>query len=110
MICKYCGVEIGDNKTVCPNCGKVIKCDETQMVKHINWAGLVGFILGLFSLFLYGPLSHPIILITSVVGLVLSSIGMEVRRKHTLNGFAIAGLVISIVALVMILAVIYASG
>ena len=66
--------------------------------KKINGTGLTGFILSLCSIFIFG-------IILSILGIVFSSIGLATFKKDTQRGrgFAIAGLVISIVALFILL-------
>ena len=61
-----------------------------------NGAGIAGMVLGILGLmmFWFWPLGVPI----SIVGLVLASIGM---RRIEGKGFAVAGLVLTIIALVL---------
>ena len=100
MFCNNCGKEIDDNAYVCPNCGVKVSSGqqvETTVSKKVNGLGIAGFVVSLVSLWL-----GMYFCIASVVGLVLSIVGMCFRKKCTsCNGLAIAGLVLGIVSLVI---------
>lgn len=95
MFCKHCGKGIDDKALVCPFCGvaqaKMVVADEGK--KPINGLGIAGFVVSLLSLWL-----GVYFCIASIVGLVLSIIGMASSAKHSSNGFAVAGLVIGIIS------------
>lgn len=91
VYCKNCGREVAANATLCPNCGAKI---EPQNKKPINALGIAGFVLSLISLW------GGSVFVVPIVGLILSAIGVAQREKYSSNGFATAGLVISIVTLV----------
>ena len=72
-----------------------------QPEKPMNGIGLAGMIFGIFSyIFCWVPVFG---LILSLVGVILSGVGMGRRERCRLNGFAIAGLVLSILGLVVAL-------
>lgn len=100
MFCKNCGKEIDDNAYVCPNCGvkvAAVESAEETKKKKVNAFGIAGFVVSLISLWL-----GIYLCIASVVGLVLSVVGMKMRAKCTsCNGLAIAGLVLGIISLVV---------
>jgi len=112
--CKNCGAQYSDEALSCPNCNSVevveqasyqqapntVPYQQTQPApaekKKMNVFGLVGMIIGIVSCFLGGYVG----IVISIVGLVFSAIGMKNMKNCRLNGFAITGLVLSIVALV----------
>lgn len=98
MFCKNCGKEIDDNAYVCPHCGVRVSVGqetENSVPKKVNGLGVAGFVVSLVSLWL-----GIYFCIASIVGLVLSIVGMCFRKKCTsCNGLAIAGLVLGILSL-----------
>lgn len=106
MNCKYCGTEIEDNATECPCCGtstaeniEVVATAETPAVpkhkKQVNVIGIVGLLVSIASIFL-----GMYYCIVPALGVILNIVGLVMWKKFRLNGFAIAGLVISLIALV----------
>ena len=98
MYCKNCGKEIDNNAYVCPYCGALTAAQTPaaggDASKKINGLGIAGFVVSLVSLGL-----GYFFAIASIVGLVLSIVGMCMRKKYTsCNGLAIAGLVLGIVS------------
>ncbi|MBO5328061.1 MAG: hypothetical protein J6B04_02675 [Clostridia bacterium] len=93
MFCKVCGKEINENAVVCPHCG----CGVAQAQKSTSVAAVVGFIMSLVSLFI------SFYCIIPVLGVVFSGIGMSATSygKKKGRGIAVAGLVISIISLVL---------
>lgn len=99
MFCKNCGKEIDDNATVCVYCGIATGNQATVLEesKKANGFGIAGFVVSLVSLWL-----GMYFMIASIVGLVLSIVGMVMAKKCTsCNGLAIAGFVIGIISLVI---------
>lgn len=99
MYCNNCGKEIDDNAFVCPHCGVKTVSQRNEIVlvedKKVNGLGIAGFVVSLVSLLL------GFYMICSIVGLVLSIVGVCRRKKYTsCNGLAIAGLVIGCVSTV----------
>lgn len=92
MICNSCGQEIEDNSSECRYCGASIAAPAK---KKVNVTAVIGFIIGLASI----GLSYYLC-IASVVGIIVNIAGLCLRKKYRLNGFAIAGLVISILSLI----------
>lgn len=133
--CKHCGVQIEDTTTFCPNCGTNVSDDdvssntsEPQFSEYkpaqsvqpaqyqpyqeyqnpgvypegkLNGLAIAGFIVSIASFFICG--------ISSIVGLILSIVGM-VQIKNSIkagvpqrgNGFAIAGLICGIIGVAFI--------
>lgn len=74
--------------------------------RPVNIAGISGLAVGIVALFLvWGPVLN---IILSFVGLVVSGVGISLRRARRLSGFAIAGLVVSIVAMLLAVLVTFA--
>lgn len=106
MYCTNCGKEIDDKAVICVNCGvatgnfiakDVVSVQPNGETKPINGFGIAGFAVGISSLW-FGVF----FCVAPIVGLILSIVGMKNRSKCTsCNGLAIAGLVLSIVALVL---------
>lgn len=103
VFCKNCGKEIDDSAYICPHCGVKVAADETKIEKSveaskkINGLGIAGFVVSLVSLWL-----GAYFCIASIVGLVLSIVGMCWRKKcNSCNGLSVAGLVLGIVSLVI---------
>ena len=101
MFCKNCGKEIDDKAVVCVHCGVATDLAATTAAapvedKKVNALGIAGFIVSFFSLGL-----GIYFCIASIVGLVLSIVGMVHANKCSLNGFAIAGLVLGIISLII---------
>lgn len=134
--CKHCGAQIEDTTAFCPNCGTNVSDDAvsssapepqysayqpeqpvqpTQYQPYqeyqnpgiypegkLNGLAVAGFVVSLVSMFFCG--------ISSIVGLILSIVGMS-QIKNSIksgvpqrgNGLAIAGLVIGIIGTVFIL-------
>ncbi len=88
MYCRNCGQEINDNAVICPHCGVLVNDTALQTKQETNSLALVGFILSFF---------------TGLVGLILSCIGLS--RSKRMNGdgrgFAIAGIIISALEMVV---------
>ena len=72
----------------------------TAPVKPFPALGLVGMIFGILAIILTWFLWY-LGVVFSIVGLILSAIGVAKRNNYRLAGLAIAGLVCSIVALVL---------
>lgn len=95
MFCKNCGNEVDNNAVVCPHCGVQLKQPEAEKPAtsgEMCTLAIVGFILSFFI---------------SIAGLICSIIGYKKCKNENLkgSGFAIAGIIIS--ALSMVLYVVY---
>lgn len=97
MFCKNCGKEIDNNAAVCIHCGVATKNGLQEKPKKANGFGIAGFIISLLSLWF----NSFLLCIPSVIGLIFSSVGLAIQKKHSANGLAIAGLVINIFSLVI---------
>lgn len=95
--CKYCGAELADDANVCSKCGHALVGDngEIQELKK-NKMAIAGFVLAIVSMVV------NLYTIPAILGLVFSIVGLvQIKKGGFKNkGLAIAGLIISIVALV----------
>lgn len=120
ITCPECERDVSDQAEKCPNCGfpvqdmkqtrdpyeftsdqfdsRPVRPDDEKLSNY----GLYGFILAIISLFLPVPIIDAII---AVVAIVLAVAGLKASKR----GFAIAGLVIGILALIGAVSL-YASG
>lgn len=97
MFCKNCGKEIDDKAVICPHCGVAqTELTKPEVKKPVNGVGVTGFVVGLLSIWL-----GIYFCIASIIGVILSAVGIATAKKHSVNGLAIAGLVISIITLVI---------
>ena len=101
MYCTNCGKEIDDKAVICVHCG--VPTDNYSTLANVkteqktNGLAIAGFAVGLASLWFGAFLAIP-----SVAGLILSIFGMKNKAKYNrCNGLAVAGLVISIVSVVI---------
>ena len=113
MYCVNCGKEIDDRAVICVHCGvpthnftrnfpPIGLKEEERDDRKINVFGLVGFILGIVSIFylivarsispFFAMLSCAFVL----TGPALSLVGFIKRDKYKLKGIAVAGFVIGI--------------
>ncbi len=98
VFCPECDKQLSSKATMCPNCGYELKKVGTQVQKNgKDTLSLVGMILGFCSIlaWLLPILGYP----CTIVGIILSACGMNSNKK----GFAITGLVLSIIFLVVTL-------
>jgi len=87
-ICNKCNTLVKDDELLCPNCGYNMLNDYIS-INNKNRCAIIGFILS----FLFPPM-----------GLILSIIGLcKVKKYQHGKGFAIAGIVISIIMIVLII-------
>ncbi len=109
MFCRHCGAEIENGSTFCSKCGKSVTEEhvKAEVVSNsssnnkndeMNICALLGFIFSIIG--------------GTIVALVLSIIGRNQIKKQggKGEGFAIAGMIISIVeiALAVIAVIVYA--
>jgi len=104
--CSGCGKELEENEKVCKNCGKnvetinqtVLSQTTTNNSKKTNGFAIAGFVISIVSIFCCG--------LPSWLGLVFSIIGLVNANKGEGEGkgFAIAGIVISAILLVLLIA------
>ena len=112
MICRMCGCKIPASSTICPICQQPTAYARsaprvtpyyTQPVakkKPFNVLALLGFIFGIIGLLGCLGLEDEGGFIMAIPGLVLSILGLIKSKKlGTGKGFAIAGIVISAVAI-----------
>ena len=103
MFCTHCGAEIDNRAVICPHCGCATENYYRQAQPHaeqrenkpVNILAIVGMVLGILSFwlgFLY--------CILPIVALILSICSFKkVKQLNSVRGFAIAGLVTSIISL-----------
>ncbi len=101
MYCRNCGHEIDDRAVICVHCGVATNFiqfnpnvqPEPQKVNGLALAGMIVGIVGALGLSYF-------FCITSIVGLILSIIGLnKVKECKSGKGFAIAGIIVSAVSL-----------
>ena len=121
MYCRRCGKEIAADAAFCPHCGARQEDEPLQassvppysgqtqysaggyravpaeLEKPINNLGIAGMIVGLVSLWLSWVLFLG--LVASIVAIVISGVALSRRNSYRMNGFAVAGLVLGLVAL-----------
>lgn len=106
--CKNCGTQLDDSYKVWPNCGQPVAAQSVAQPQAAAPAtveepkgpwkvfAILGLIFGIIGLVLswasFGGLT------ISVVALVFSILGLKSKAKH---GMAVAGLVLSIIALAL---------
>lgn len=120
--CSKCGTMVSDDCTFCPSCGAfmettaqgygnaqndspaqgpqyvVVQAPQAPQ-KPMNGVGLAGMIIGILSyIFCWIPVFDFIL---GLVGVILSGVGLSRKERFRLNGFAVAGLVLSIIGLVI---------
>lgn len=91
MFCKNCGNEIAEDALFCPKCGKkLIEAAQTNNNSGHETEAILGFVLGLASLF------FGLTLIIPILGIYFSSKG----KNSSKESLAKAGKVISIITLI----------
>lgn len=107
--CKKCGCYLEDNCNCCPSCGEVVTKKQPEAIieedknkergpwKGFAIASLPSSIVGLITIFM--PYLSIYGFITINVALVLAILGLKSKKNH---GLALAGLIISCVALAII--------
>ncbi|MBE7076296.1 MAG: DUF4190 domain-containing protein [Clostridiales bacterium] len=116
MFCSYCGKKVADTDKFCKECGAEIKktaevvdpvaeTENTQVesnevqTKKFSGKAIAGFVLSLAGIVFAG-------MICGIIGLILSSIALKnIKNNENLRGkgLAIAGLVISIIDIVIMI-------
>ena len=104
MICEKCGFEYTSER--CPVCAmvaqekaKIQQAQTTTEVKKKSNLGLIGMLVSIASFVLKFIIPFPIPdMFIAIAGLVLSIMG---KKKNKQDGYATAGLVISIIKLVL---------
>ena len=86
--CSHCGADLHNEAVICTKCGCNIDGVTNSSSNNYNILAIVGFALSFFS---------------TVVGLILSIIGYKQAKQNGEKGkeFAIAGIVISSVSIVI---------
>ncbi len=119
MYCKNCGRELPDGLDMCPYCGadrynnkvyedKKVKKNKQKKVKYVAprkkgsaLYSILGFVFSLCGISIFP-------LVGSIIGFVLSCIGISESRKTNANcgGLGIAGLIISLISIIIYAAII----
>lgn len=102
--CSECGKELKENTNTCEYCGKNMEGTTTiinntvSSTKKTNGFAIAGFVISIVSIFCCG--------VPSWLGLVFSIIGLVNANKSESEGkgLAIAGIVISAILLVLLIA------
>lgn len=118
MYCRNCGKEIDDEAVICVHCGIATNYQQPIVAqpiveppkKKVNVIGIVGFCISIVALGLHNILFFSssvglmlYLFFASIISLILCIIGVTQMKKSRLNGFAIAGLVLSIIPLAIAL-------
>lgn len=82
--------ENDNEQSLCDQCN-----NDNDKNKPVNVLGIIAFIISLLSAWL-----GVYFCITPIIGLVLSAVAVKLRKRYSLNGLAIAALVISILSLI----------
>lgn len=104
MYCSYCGKQVDEEANLCFNCGENLQIIQQNNIQSTpinpvsNGMAIAGFVLGLLGL-----LTSGYVVIFQILGLIFSIHGL---KKATLlkgrgKGLAIAGLILSIISLVI---------
>ena len=110
MFCTHCGKEVNDNAVICPNCGvptenynKVSKPAGTQQkLNGFALAGMICAIVGIVG-------GNYIFCLPSIAGIILSIVGMvKVKDYNSGFGYALAGIIVGAIGLVIWLIVWFA--
>lgn len=136
MYCTSCGSYVPDNQGVCPNCGAAVTPAQAQPVyqqpvyqQHAyqqpayhapvytpvdvprgNGLGTAGMVLGIVSTCIsWIPAINVIVFVTGFLGLIFSIVGV-CRRNVSGKGKAIAGIILSAIALVITFSMYYYLG
>ena len=92
--CPHCNQRVADSQAVnCPNCGKSLEVDRplSTIIPYKNWAALIGYYCGVFSLVPFvGLVLVPFGIIFGIVGLVLRL--REPTRHGLVHAIAAIGL------------------
>lgn len=125
MFCKYCGAQNADGAKFCANCGadvsasieqptevnvvepavdgvaeiqQALSANATQPAKKFSAMAITGFVLALVGIIFAG-------LICGTLGVIFSAIGLAktAHKKMKGKGLAIAGLVVSIIDVVIMI-------
>ncbi len=97
--CPKCGTKLEGNQKYCPSCGNNLESNNSSLgVEKTDKNANTGFILGLVSIIAWFiPLfGYPV----TICGIVFSSKGLSSKNNH---GKAIAGLILSIIFLIVTL-------
>ena len=111
MKCKKCGREVHDKAGFCPDCGDRLNpymdekdfCDD-QISEGSEGFSIASMVLGIVSLVLC--CSVYISLICAVIGLILGIVA--IHNNNPGRGMAIAGVVCSSIALVLLIIIVIA--
>lgn len=126
MFCKNCGKEINDGMAFCPYCGTAVKKHQQvepaadtapeakpeatptekdikkAEAKNTNVFALVGFVLSICTWVIFSFLNYRVYICTVIgaISLTMSVVGLVFAEKknHNLKSLAIAGLIVSVVA------------
>ena len=110
MYCHKCGLKIDEQDNYCKHCGvlvpkfkeeKIILAEEQIEKKKYSGHAIAGFVLSILGMSSFG-------LICGILGIIFSSFGIRETASKELRGkgLSIAGLVVSIVAVLYNIAMI----
>ena len=116
MFCKNCGEQITDGALFCTNCGASVAEPPVQPAQQPvapayqqpvsnsgRGMGVAALVMGIVSCCLFWiPYVNTVCLLMCIAGIILSAISMKkARAAGVSSGIAVAGLVVSIVGLVL---------
>lgn len=103
-VCPVCGYKNKSDANFCGKCNADLKeTTAIEVIKEKLWSvfdtvSIIGFVAAIFGIFIYAVILLPIGLVASVLGL----------KSRILKGLSIAGIIISVIAVVIkILVVLY---
>lgn len=103
--CKSCGAELVDDAVVCPKCGVAVEEVALAPTKH-NVCGIISFVCAMLGIIvswfttLVGGIFTFAAFVLGIVGIVLA------KKKNEKKGFAVAGLVLSLLNVILIIVLI----
>lgn len=107
--CPNCGKELNDGADICLKCGHMINNqNNTNTTSKTNVIGIVGFVVSIIAFF---TSFFFVGIIFAIASLILSIIGITSSKKlNNGKGLSIAGLIISIISIVISILMIIAVG
>lgn len=103
--CKSCGAELVDEAVVCPKCGVAQEAITAEPTKH-NVIGIVSFVLaivGILTSYINNQVISSLSGLCNLAAFILGIIGIsQAKKRNEKKGFAVAGLVISLLGVIIV--------
>ena len=108
--CQHCGAEIQyDDAVVCTKCGRSLSNRSSHAEKGQNGLGIAGFVMSLLGVVFSWTASGAFVLLT--LGFVFSIIGIcQGKSKGQKISLAVAGLILSLLDLIVAIIIIITVG